>query len=1047
MRSLASAAKLLAGCTSVTATAPLLEDLGFPSGLAPLGSQHRSLLDLPATAQEIGIASGRGTLRALAFSLTEVTDHREAIGRIAGRLSTRAPQLLFLIVAVRPTARTLTLAAFDSARPRPRVAALVVNVDAVVDSDSETICALAAARSSSDLLTHCRWMDILGRESITRRFFRSLERLVGGLARSLEKSVKCTDAGELALLCVSRLVFLSFIETKGWLNGDHAFLANGFADCMLTGGGYHRRVLNPLFFGTLNTPPDRRAKRAREFGRVPFLNGGLFSRSPLESRASSALFSDEELGDVFGDLLTRYRFTVREDGTSWSEAAIDPEMLGKAFESLMSAAERKSSGSYYTPQTLVSQVCRSALRHALASRSLKPEVVESALDGEIVDPTSRTLLLDSITNLRVLDPACGSGAFLVHVLEEVCALRTRLGDLRRPHQVRRETLTRSIFGVDLNPIAVWLCELRLWLSISIDDPETDPLGVTHLPNLDRNIRVGDSLAGDGLAGSIHHRQGSRAAIMRSRYARSTGPRKRSLGKALDSIERDCALTICEQKIARLSGGRRELLGMIRSRDLFGERSYPSANAKDSLITLRRELRLARREMRRIRDGSGLPFSFSTGFADAAANGGFSVIVGNPPWVRTHNLEPASRRTLREKYSAYRNAAWSAGMESSSAGKGFASQVDAAALFVERCAQLLQPGGTFSLLVPAKLWRSLAGGGVRHLLQTLVELREVYDLTAAPATFDAAVYPSVVTATRPASRSERQTVEIVSHRAAEVRKWKTAPASIAFDDTPGSPWLIMPPHVRAAFDKLRIRNAQLSQSLLGRPLLGVKTGCNDAFLVSECSEIESNMLRPILRGDLVRPWIPIPSAERIIWTHDDCGPLRVLPPLAARRLSKWRRELESRSDARRVERWWKLFRTESADHHLTRVVWADIGKSPRAAILRAGDNSVPLNTCYVIKCENPDDAGTFAAILNSRLSAAWLSVLAEPARGGYSRFMGWTVALFPLPADWPRARSLLAPIAEAAMAGVTPSDSELIGAVLDAYGISIDDVAPLLEWNS
>jgi hypothetical protein len=337
------------------------------------------------------------------------------------------------------------------------------------------------------------------------------------------------------------LLFLSFLETRGWLDRDHGFLANRFADCMMHGGGYHRRVLNPLFFGTLNTSVRKRAARAREFGRIPFLNGGLFSRAPVETRTASHFFTDDALGDLFGDLLTRYRFTAREDATTWSEAAIDPEMLGKAFESLMSSRDRKTSGAFYTPHSLVRDVARAALSYGLESSSCDSSLVTRVLEGEIPPPSVRAALLERIGTLRVLDPACGSGAFLVHMLEELASLRVRLGDVRSLHAIRRDILSRSIFGVDINPMAVWLCELRLWLSMAIEDPEIDPLRVTPLPNLDRNIRVGDSLAGEGMR-PLPWRSGGRIGTMRSRYSRATGPRKKALAKVLDSLERECAIT-------------------------------------------------------------------------------------------------------------------------------------------------------------------------------------------------------------------------------------------------------------------------------------------------------------------------------------------------------------------------------------------------------------------------------------------------------------------------------------------------------------------------
>src|SRR5205807_10251292 len=129
---------------------------------------------------------------------------------------------------------------------------------------------------------------------------------------------------------------LSFLEAKGWLNGDFSFLANGFSRCMEAGGRYQKRILEPLFFGTLNTRIRARSPRAREFGRIPFLNGGLFSRSHLEKQRRSSTFTDESFGDAFSSLFSHYRFSGREDSTDWSYASIDLVILGKAFEALMS---------------------------------------------------------------------------------------------------------------------------------------------------------------------------------------------------------------------------------------------------------------------------------------------------------------------------------------------------------------------------------------------------------------------------------------------------------------------------------------------------------------------------------------------------------------------------------------------------------------------------------------------------------------------------------------------------------------------------------------
>jgi hypothetical protein len=128
------------------------------------------------------------------------------------------------------------------------------------------------------------------------------------------------------------------------------------------------------------------------------------------------------------------------------------------------------------------------------------------------------------------------------------------------------------------------------------------------------------------------------------------------------------------------------------------------------------------------------------------------------------------------------------------------------------------------------------------------------------------------------------------------------------------------------------------------------------------------------------------------------------------------------------------------------VWPDIGRAPRAAVLPAGDPRVPLNSCYVAACPTADDALALAALLNGPLAAAWLNVLAEPARGGYHRYLGWTTALLPLPRRWAETRAPLARLGARGAAGDPPSAAELLDAALDAYGLRFPAVAPLVAWN-
>ena len=195
------------------------------------------------------------------------------------------------------------------------------------------------------------------------------------------------------------------------------------------------------------------------------------------------------------------------------------------------------------------------------------------------------------------------------------------------------------------------------------------------------------------------------------------------------------------------------------------------------------------------------------------------------------------------------------------------------------------------------------------------------------------------------------------------------------------------------------------------------------------------------------WRVEPTGEHLIWTHAPDGiPLDRLPPRAERWFRGWRRRLMARSDARGNGRWWALFRTEAAPHDVSRVVWADFGRQPRAAILLPGDPTVPLNTCYAARCHDPRHAFALAAILNSALASAWLAAIAEPARGGYHRYLGWTLAMLPLPSRWDVSRGDLANAGERAFAGEPPGETELLDIVVRSYGLRYRAVAALLDWS-
>ncbi|WP_434478522.1 Eco57I restriction-modification methylase domain-containing protein [Gemmatimonas sp.] len=1057
------------------------------------------------TCRSLGVASyvataqlfeGPGMLRLFSAIRTDEplatlgTEWREQTRRLAAALSRRAPDRHWMLLLLDHSRQSLCLATVTPGTSGVHIAALRVDPQRVLDSDAETLRALAAVTETDDLLRHTRFTDILRRDALGHRFYRALEQVVTGLAASLAptrvglRTPSPAERRELALLCASRCLFLAFLEAKGWLDRRRDFLLHHCVRVLEHGGRLHDKLLRPLFFGTLNTPRSQRAAAALSFGAVPFLNGGLFAPTPLEKRFRAWHFGDDAITTLVASLLDRYRFTAHEESDKWSEAAVDPEMLGRAFEGLMANDERRRSGSFYTPPALVAYAVRSALGAAVVDSPALAGLLDGSAANQktIVDALSdaeRHRLRNRLEALRVLDPACGSGAFLVHVLETLDALLAALHDPRDAHTRRRDLLARCVFGVDRQPMAVWLCELRLWLSVVIECHETDAVRIPPLPNLDHHIRVGDSLAG----GSFRFAPPSARTLssLRERYARASGARKQRIAGTLDREERTRAVAELTRRRMAMQEERRTLLTVLRGRDLFGQRRRVQRAERVRLDALRKHTRELQTESHRVQLGAALPFRFAAIFADVAAAGGFDLVVGNPPWVRPHAMPSQEREWLRREFRVMRHAAWQHGAARAGAGTGFAAQADLAAAFIERSVQLLAPHGVVGLLVPAKLWRTLSGGGVRRLLLEEVQLRVLHDWSDAPAQFDAATYPSLVVAQRPVatpSGAGAVTPSVPVRCAITAQRtvhFERHTSTLSLQGDPGAPFVLLPPAAHQAFEAIRFAGPPLATTALGRPLLGVKCGCNAAFLVHADEHlddaatvsalfgtprqavIERTLLRPALRGEAIgtsnrsdsSAASETPRDVRVLWTHAADGtPLRTLPPATTRWLAHWRPQLQTRGDAKANQPWWTLFRTEAARADTPRVVWADMGRRLRSTVLATGDPTVPLNSCYVLRTPTMADALAVHALFASTVVNAWLDVLAEPARGGFRRYLGWTVAALPTPADWPRAVRLLRPFGAALMSHSASRDhasAALDAAVLEAYQLTPLLVSPLLDW--
>lgn len=835
-----------------------------------------------------------------------------------------------------------------------------------------TLGRLRPAADESALALALRLEDVLSSEAVTPRFFRAFRATLDRLTDRLAAPRSRTDRHALALTALTRVLFLYFIQSKGWLDGDPRYVPRLLERALERRRHFHRSFLHALCFGALNRPADKRSAAARALGRLPFLNGGLFEPTALERRSGPAIWSNADWRMAFEDVFERFHFSVREEGAT---DLVAPDMLGRVFEGVMDAGDRRASGSYYTPAPLVRDVIRAGLEAALASRYALPARAAArwVYDGVPPDPAP------DLHGFTVLDPAAGSGAFLLGALTELAALR-RAARQQPLSVIKRDVLAHSLFGVDLTPTAVRLTELRLWLALVADDETTDLATVAPLPNLDGHVRQGDALldpltyaaALGGGAGvqPAGKEEALSVAAARDSLFRLNGAAKRTAELNLSRAEADLARVLLQRGIENLERSIAERLDTARERDLFGRRRGLSAEARIAGRRARASLQELRRAVRLLRTEARAPFfSFETHFADVLQRGGFDLVAGNPPWVRAERLAPRVRETLGIRYRCWRPAP----------GRGYAHLPDLAVAFVERAMELTRPGGATALLVPEKLGASGYGEALRRRLAhtTTVERAAPVGDRAARA-FGAAVYPMIL-------------VTVRSDPPADARAATALGPKLDAPSVPQSvlratgPWILRPDAERVA---RRLQSAYPTVGERWSPQLGVKTGADDLFLVS--ARLPGT--RPVVRGRDIRAWECEPR-RHLLWTHGAQGePLAQLPAALAERLDPHRERLCRRADYRGGAPW-RLFRTALA-YARHRVIWPDLARRLTAAV--PDPEIVPLNTAYGIATRDERDALALASLFNSRWISALAALRADPARGGFRRFNARVIRELPVP---------------------------------------------------
>ena len=866
------------------------------------------------------------------------------------------------------------------------------------------------------------------------------------------------DASALRGLSDDDEIALSKIVQGGaWGDGPKDFMRQLFNDCKKRGKNFFDDYLEPLFYEGLNQNRGDEAFFLPLHSRIPFLNGGLFEE--LEGYdwknndfcIPDELFSnaDENGRDADGilDVFDRYNFTMVEDEPMEREVAVDPEMLGKVFENLLDVKDRKSKGAFYTPREIVHYMCQESLIRYLSHKTgiadgdirkfilygeyFREEDVKKTKpvyqDGKKHHVFDKNKVLempetifnyqknvnrlqeldDLLANVTVLDPAVGSGAFPLGMLTEIVKARETLTSYmsielnrfqkhtlrsdRNTYRMKRETIKNSIFACDLEASASDITKLRLWLSLVIDNQiraeENEEFGYTtkprELPNLDCNIICGNSLVdafhgikliteNSALGNLSAMRQGAllyddhfatqihRLISMQDRlYDEKTRVEKERIKKEIQEIYDETILT--------------NLNGSQQAMNAY----YECKNDVTKPFIL-------------------WQLMFPKVFRD---NGGFDIVIGNPPYIQLQTkIDDNTGEKLGDQFAEL-------GFQT------FEKRGDIYCLFYEKGYQLLSRGGVLTYITSNKWMRAGYGEKLRSFFAQRTNPVRLIDFGKQKIFASATVDVNILMFTK--SENKEQTLACTVRESCPSNlsvyiEQNSLLSSFAGKDS----WTIMSAIEQNIRKKIQASGIALSNWNLAINY-GIKTGCNEAFLISTSKKDEliaadpksAELIRPILRGKDVKRYEYNFADQWIIATFPSCkydidqysaikqhllsfgierleqtGATHIIDGVSVKSRKKTNNKWFETQDS--ISYWNEFFKQK--------IIWGNLALSAQFAwaeegyFINAPSSMIVPGNKYLL------------AVLNSKLTDWYIRQLGVTRNGGYFEYKPMFIEQLPVP---------------------------------------------------
>ena len=775
---------------------------------------------------------------------------------------------------------------------------------------------------------------------------------------------------------MGRLVFLQFLQKKGWLGvpagaewgtGDAEFIQTLFAQCQ-DKDHFIDNVLEPLF-NDLNT--EREGDNCQlsivncQF-KVPYLNGGLFERDatdetefPLPAKYMQSLL----------DFFASYNFTIDENDPDDAEVGVDPEMLGRIFENLLE--DNKDKGAFYTPKEIVSYMCRESLI-AYLQTGIEDEATKEAIrqfvtthdvnalgandrsaEGRLQGKKFRQQVDEALKNVKICDPAIGSGAFPMGLLKELFQCRTALEGISQ-HQaaeIKKHIIQQNIYGVDIERGAVDIARLRFWLSLIVDEETPQAL-----PNLDFKIMQGNSL--------LEQYKGVDLSTMtEKKYDKSEG--LSWFDNMVDVYREELRSMLAKYYNCTNHKEKKELRASIIN-NVKKQLTEQSINADFGNLDL---------------SGNDQFMLWHTWFYDVFSQGGFDIVIGNPPYVEFKTLEEQVKKSLL----GYKTT------------KG---KYDLYIPFIEQGLKLTAEKSNLIYICPTRFLKRDYGTSLRDYIKKCCKLVQLVDFTDHQVFENAITYTGVFMFCNEKPDTE-YTIDVLDPQCFPNRDVIKYSSSILNN----SVWLFHNAEETQLLQKMAEGCVSL-KSLCKGIYQGIASGKDDVFFITQDIideySLEQDLLHKILKGKDIGPYCINWSGKYVIYPYSKNGKviqeetLKTNYPQIYSYLLSQKDNLKGRGYFDKSNKlWFELWNQRNLERFTTpKIITLD--NASRNSFTYDSDNYLGTTTVYSIVPIDGINIKYVLGVLNSSCLNYYHKLKTIPQQGGFYRYQALFIQDLPIP---------------------------------------------------